>query len=410
MKGAAVIAVALLASLSCNGAGSVGSESHVARDGHMLAAAKRLSRTTSYGDHIIVTISDWDYRPLLLNWMVHMLFLNISEYIVLCLDSRTYDLVGAWHDGGHGILVPEYHERLEIFRFRHTMVRTLLRRGYSVVLVDNDCVWLKNAMHWILPAHGQADILAQMGFAPNGTFYRQGVTACAGFLVLFPTDRTRHFYDLYVDGLGPNVDDQWHLNAMLEKYNAFNFKSNKTTYFHSQMEIIISQPPLMHGEFCIRLGLLPYYKFPRMNDLRVYKHDDPVVWHNTKNWSVPKPEGPKINRSRDKQWLVNGKLENVTWKNVSINKAMVRKSAMKRAAVFAIANTPWELLRAHSELQNYFACIDVKSLHNTRVDKVYHAGSRMSPTQAHNNDNNGKDDFILEDTFSVWRCGSYKAI
>lgn len=375
------------------------SAAQIAQDREMLAAAKRLAAKAASGPkHIIVTMSDWIYRPMLLNWMAHMNNLDVLEYLVLCLDKMTYDLVGPWFEGGNGILVPECHERVEIFRFRHILVQTLLKDNFIVILVDSDCVWLKNALPWILSLAGSADIVAQMGFAPNSTFMRRGVTACAGFLTVLPTTRTLHFYQLYVSGLAPKVDDQWHLNFMLEKYNAFQFESNDTSYFHEQPNVVISRPPTDDQRvFHIKLGLLPYYKFPRMNDLQVYKHDDPVVWHNTKNWSVPRREGQKKNRARDKQWEVNGLLVNITWMNVSNSKVVARKAAMKKSGVFAITNAPWHSLKTYSELRTFFSCLDMNALQKHREDKIYLSGVRTFGHRV-------TEQVNVDSEFSVWKC------
>ena len=350
----------------------------------VVSAAKRISSYTPISPrtqkHIVVTISDWMYRPILLNWMVHMHHNNVLEYLVLCLDQKTLDLVGHWSVGGHGILIPECHERLDIFRFRHVMVQALLKEDYIVALVDADCVWLRNALPWILPLAQRADIIAQMGFAPNKTYFKRGVTACAGFLILMPTENTRRFYHTYLRGLGKGVDDQWLLNSVLERQNAFSFTHNESSYFFNQKDVLISKPPpVANAKFAVRLGLLPYNRFPRMNDLKVFRDDDPIVWHNTKNWSViPKP-GPKGNRARDKQWLVDGKLVNITWVNVSMSKVVTRKEAMKKAGVFALVNTPWENLESFTDLPSFFACIDVKALQEMRETKLYVAGERKNP-------------------------------
>lgn len=372
----------------------------------VVPAAKRIASyasTSPAQKHIVVTISDWMYRPILLNWMVHMHYNNVLEYLVLCLDQKTLDLVGHWSKGGHGILIPECHERLDIFRFRHIMVQALLKEDYIVVLVDADCIWLRNALPWILPLSQRADIVAQMGFAPNKTFYRRGVTACAGFLTLMPTASTRHFYHTYLRGLGAGVDDQWLLNSVLERHCAFTFADNETNYFFNQKDVLISKPPAAgYAQFSIRLGLLPYHRFPRMNDLTVFREDDPIVWHNTKNWSVPQKPGPKGNRARDKQWLIDGKLVNITWVNVSMSKVVSRKEAMKKAGVFALVNTPWANLKSFSELPSFFACIDMKALQDMREAKLYVDGKRLGSFPPMSSDTTSLSTSSPGNSFSVW--------
>lgn len=52
-------------------------------------------------DPIIMTAGSWDYAKVLINWVKHVKALKFNNFLVLCFDQLTFDLIGP----NHGVLI-----------------------------------------------------------------------------------------------------------------------------------------------------------------------------------------------------------------------------------------------------------------------------------------------------------------
>lgn len=106
------------------------------RGGYLKAAAALVGSD----NHIVVTSGDWKYRLVVVNWMIHMEKLNITEYVVLCYDQQLLDLVGHWSvPGGHGVLCTwQPVQSLGKFALKHIGVNLLVEQGYITTWSDAD--------------------------------------------------------------------------------------------------------------------------------------------------------------------------------------------------------------------------------------------------------------------------------
>jgi hypothetical protein len=267
--------------------------------------------------HLILTSSNKGYKGLLLNWMFYLKIHNIEEYLVLCFDSETFDIVGDWRDdGGYGILIEDCLTRNQIYEVRHQVARILIEQGYTIILSDSDCLWLQNFLqNWMnLLTTQTIDIIAQIGTYPIDLYDKYGYTVCAGLMILFPTLNTRNFYQQLIekfselDSSQEEIDDQFLINHLLDGMNSFHSFSPEILLPHSLLQSSSYRPNLLNSNHHqmkpflhlsgypssqLNLSFFPFEYFPRISSklsvasrlnlhhsYRFFSlHFCPFVWH-----------------------------------------------------------------------------------------------------------------------------------
>ena len=305
------------------------------QDGYLKAAESIVSDD----NHIIVTSGDWGYRLVVLNWMLHMDKLNITEYVILCYDKELLNLIGHWSKpGGHGILCSQHQEKSlnnnalndtlsgqQKFALKHIGVNLLVKQGYITTWSDADCVWLKPFINThILPYKDTLDIISAMGKHPVDISKKIGVASCIGLFTVFPTTASKYFYvEMLARGL--LLDDQTSFNYLLGIMDGFHRYSDIIPYGHEPdyTHLWINNPrtsaqlkstaqrtgdltatldfgdlaffkkTIFLPKYTLRHGFLPYNKFPRGLSKKKSKDNfaemrkqwtvalnyEPCIWH-----------------------------------------------------------------------------------------------------------------------------------
>lgn len=298
--------------------------------------SKKLSSTSVSTDSspahpslVILTSANKHYHAILLNWMLYMRINSIFNYIILCFDQETYQLVGdIRHEDGYGILINDCLTRNHMYKIRHYIANILLNNNYTVVISDCDCIWLHDFRYnWIEQFSSspyQVDIITQIGRYPDHIFKKYGYTVCAGFMVLFPTNNTRLFYQdlLYTfmtrsESMNTSeYDDQYQINSLLDELQLIpkfsssiysipsileiqNFYRNKSSSSNSILRASQITPFIHHLNTTtttfhnpIQLAFYPSNYFPRISSissvsrLNIHSYYQyyslqycPLIWH-----------------------------------------------------------------------------------------------------------------------------------
>jgi|OM-RGC.v1.010685700 Nucleotide-diphospho-sugar transferase. len=127
------------------------------------------------GSHgvLVVSLANFEYRAVLLNWLHALARLRIHNYFLVSLDrdiggflqslgvASVFDL---WR--GQQPPASSYGSRAvrplslrAVWKLRTEVLAALLHGGYSVVLSDIDAVWLKDPSPWL--SHGIGDVVAR---------------------------------------------------------------------------------------------------------------------------------------------------------------------------------------------------------------------------------------------------------
>jgi hypothetical protein len=171
-------------------------------------------RTAASRGPLILTFSDWNYRPILENWLLHLSALGLTGMRVYCLDEQTRDwcvehAVDAelvpW-DGNLGRL---WQQRLAVFS-------ELLANGIEFIHSDLDAVWLQNPLAPDSSARQPEDLVFSQGTIwPPDIHQVWGFVLCCGWFWVKPTPAVQEFFRALARDVATTGDDQVSVNRLL---------------------------------------------------------------------------------------------------------------------------------------------------------------------------------------------------
>ena len=167
---------------------------------------------------IVLTWANFAYRAVLLNFMLALNKIGVSEYAIICTDEKIAELLSrigrpCWMDS-------PFQGKRELWKMRMETLESVLDDGIDVVMSDADAIWLKSPFDLIYPY----DISASRGSgfwgqdAKQRTHGKWAAAACMGFssfrsnpsVVNFVRDEVRGKYQR---------DDQTSLNEAFLRNN-----------------------------------------------------------------------------------------------------------------------------------------------------------------------------------------------
>jgi hypothetical protein len=164
---------------------------------------------------LIITFSDWNYQPILQNWLLHLSALHIHTARVYCLDDRTFDWcrensvdaeILSW-DGDFAHL---WERRLWVFN-------QLLEQGTEFIHSDADAIWVKNPL---LPTstavHPEDMVFSQGTVWPPDVSKDWGFVLCCGWFWIKPSVGSRAFFRALLSHVESTHDDQVSINRLLQ--------------------------------------------------------------------------------------------------------------------------------------------------------------------------------------------------
>lgn len=304
---------------------------------------EKLVEKKAQNGHIILTMSNWSYRAVLINWLVYMNMLGeLDRTVVLSLDSKIQTMLG------ENIGVPFYAKNCNgkltleckkyILKVRHYAILKALQVSYEkkkyfyVTWSDTDCIWLPKLSYllWL-------DQYKYKSYTHNPTFYAQrgkqylsffpkiGSVACNGLFTLTPSNNSINFMKEVLSTLEHTKDDdQATFNYVAYNGGAFNF--SKKLQFRSSYETRIDYSNTMSK---YSIGLLNFQEFPRdtstyfpLNKLKwCNDKNTPHVWHN----QAPKEQESKLKLMKKENVLIIDK----NWKKVENSKDLKRYISAK---------------------------------------------------------------------------------
>jgi len=168
-------------------------------------------------DHpLIVTFSDWNYQPILENWLAHLDALGLGGARVYCLDRQTLDWCRG-RDVDAELLAWDGH-RSSLWKQRLGIFNSLIDAGIPFVHSDTDAVWVANPFLAGSSADQLDDLVFSQGtFWPPETFDDWGFVLCCGWFSVKPSAGSRAFFRDLVDHVAITGDDQISVNHLLQQ-------------------------------------------------------------------------------------------------------------------------------------------------------------------------------------------------
>eukprot|EP00854_Cymbomonas_tetramitiformis_P013777 gene13777-16284_t len=141
---------------------------------------------------VIVTSGDWDYRELVLNWVMHTHKHNYSNALVIAMDTELFEELQR-----RGIASFDNSANLDAWQTtclqrhiqavrteRHLAVAALIAAGIDVLHTDSTVIFLQDTVAWLLAQPAEIDVFFQRDDWPEEPVHKMGTAVNAGFIYL----------------------------------------------------------------------------------------------------------------------------------------------------------------------------------------------------------------------------------
>jgi len=318
----------------------------------------KLAAKRAQNGHVVVTMTDWTYRGVALNWIAHMKYLGLTNFIVVATEKKLLPLLGEYgtlFEPKEMNTQPKGRERKckhsPLWYVKHASILAAMRGTVmgkiAVTWSDADCIWFGDYTSWLNKNHPgeRIDIVAQRGKHPAEIANKYGSILSIGLYTLFPTTNALLFYEDFVynkfnDAVYKgHCDDQVVINKVLEKDGSFG--NINTTYQSTKQGQPIVYAKLSENKINISViaGLLPYPEFPR--GILIHGRT-PSVPVQTAEWNKYRCHG------------------SIIWHLLAAKKSADKHSHMVGMGVFSLRGG-WEKATTWAQAEAFFAMDHIKN-------------------------------------------------
>ena len=228
---------------------------------------------------IIIVFANYGYIDIVLNWIKAIEVLGINNHLIISMDVRLHRKL---IEKSINTILFEVDTNLNlIWEARVKVCRFLVENNYDFIHSDADAIWLNNPIEEYFGSNSNKEldlIMSQGTIYPRECFKEWGLVLCCGLFFVRSNEKTIQLLREIEDDTKRTGDDQKSLNMILkgknltwtlETLHQINFQLSGKPY-----EINISDQMIQSECDGIKVGLLPFRKFPR---LAVYQKDPYVV-------------------------------------------------------------------------------------------------------------------------------------
>lgn len=238
----------------------------------------------SGGAPLILIFCDWRYREILDNWLASAARLNINNLLIIALDVHLYDY--CTRIGIPCALVENTGNLRDLWTLRISVFKSLIDQGVDFIHSDADAVWLRDPMSEYFYRFEELSMLFSQGTIwPARVQELWGFVLCCGLFMMRSGPATRKFLEKLDESVQKTGDDQVSVNEVLALDGVKWRLKSKGTLNMGKHKIIISDHVAVGDHPEMRIGMLPFRKFPRLH----IKNDFPYVSHIL----TPKEAGAK---------------------------------------------------------------------------------------------------------------------
>jgi len=118
-----------------------------------------IAKFAGNADYLIISLANYDYLPMIKNWIYFIRKLHINNYVVFALDKKLYDELKKLNISTYFLKtdkplsreVPSYGsvEFKKVTRMKLEITYKLLKEGLSILVSDLDTIWLSNPMEYM---------------------------------------------------------------------------------------------------------------------------------------------------------------------------------------------------------------------------------------------------------------------
>ncbi|MDJ0747384.1 MAG: putative nucleotide-diphospho-sugar transferase [Xenococcaceae cyanobacterium MO_167.B27] len=223
---------------------------------------------------IIIVFANYSYIDIVLNWIESLKKINLSNYIILSMDSKIYRILN--QKSINTVRVKVGNNLKDIWKTRIKIFRFLIDSGYDFIHSDADAVWLQNPITEYFDLYQNLDIIASQGtIFPHSVLNKWGFVLCCGLFFVRSNQQTSKLFKEVEDNVLQTNDDQKSLNIVLASKNiVWEFQEQYQISFRNSTFNYSNQMVYGKGDN-IQVGLLPFKQFPRL----VKYQKNPYVVH-----------------------------------------------------------------------------------------------------------------------------------
>ena len=166
-------------------------------------------------DNLIITQVAYNYYPIFDVWYGNMRKLGITNILLIALDPLT--LARARAEGIACWYLPIFGFQKSVRRLIWTQTlkirRDILNTGVNYLHSDADAIWLKDVRESVF-RHQTDFVTSRARGTPPSAMEKWGFVMCLGFYYCRSNDKTRAFYDTYIEYSAQLGHDQNGLNQL----------------------------------------------------------------------------------------------------------------------------------------------------------------------------------------------------
>jgi hypothetical protein len=216
---------------------------------------------------LVVSFSDWNYRPVLENWLLHLGLLGIRETRIYCLDARTRD----WcqERSVDARLLPWDGNFAGLWKQRLAVFRDLLAEGTELIHSDLDAVWLGNPFAPDSAARRPEDLVFSQGTIwPPDVFQAWSFVLCCGWFWVKPTPAARRFFSDLAQDVATTGDDQISVNRLLKargiRWDASTSPAYRIVFNGNKLSCWLGPLPGQTSDGELSVAMLPHRQYQRL--------------------------------------------------------------------------------------------------------------------------------------------------
>lgn len=234
---------------------------------------------------IVISIANWEYAELTLNWIAALKKLNINNYLIVSLDMELHEYLDSLNI--KNVLVEIDNNITNIWKIKLNVSSLLVNNGINFIYSDVDAIWLKDPVRDYFSDNLSDEVVFSAGtIHPNHIYKAWGFTLCAGLFCIKSCRSTKDLFNMALKDFSNTNDDQTSLNNVIYNMNInWEFKSRENIYVKGLKKGLINsvvKTKIVNSESIIRgsspdlnVSVLPYRKFPRT----ISSDFDPFVIH-----------------------------------------------------------------------------------------------------------------------------------
>jgi len=237
---------------------------YIRKDTFMIKIFKKFINFKQNNKTYIITFANYNYLPVLENWLEALKIINVNNFMVISLDEKIHNYL--LNKNINSRLKPCELDLGKLWIHRVEVIAELLDEGYDIIHTDADAVWLKNPISYLNKIKSDM-IFSQGTHWPNSAYKKWNFVLCCGFFYLKNRSNTKQFIKKLLKRVKKDRDDQVSCNnILLEDGVEWTIPKDTYTLSFREKEFLCSKEIIFGKTSSLEIALLPHNKFQRISE------------------------------------------------------------------------------------------------------------------------------------------------